>query len=56
MDEIKRKKKEEPVVLAGGKTFPEKPGLMDYVKEGFEPTNTRAQLDVVRKRRAQSGS
>jgi hypothetical protein len=51
-----KKKREEPVVYAGGKTFPAKPGLMDYVTEAFEPTNTRAQLDTIRKRRANVGS
>ena len=50
MDE-KNKKKEKPVVYAGGKTFPEKPGLMDHIAEAFEPTATRADLDAVRKRR-----
>lgn len=33
------------------KRFPKKPGLWDKFKEGFQPTNTRAMLDALRKRR-----
>jgi hypothetical protein len=31
--------------------FPEKPGVLDTLKEGFLPTEVRVQLDVERKRR-----
>lgn len=31
--------------------FTDKPGFMDYVKEAFEPANTKAQLEALRKRR-----
>lgn len=51
MDEQKKKKKD-PTVYVAGQNFPEKPGLMDYVTEAFEPKSTRADLDAVRKRRA----
>lgn len=37
------------------KTFPEKPGFLDYVKEGFQPTDTRADIDAMRRRRAKLG-
>lgn len=33
------------------KEFPEKPGMMDYVKESFESDNTKAQLEALRKKR-----
>ena len=33
------------------KKYPLKPTMWDEVKEGFEPTATRAMLDQVRKRR-----
>lgn len=47
------KKKKYIVPSAGGsKEFPENPGMMDYAKEGLEDNDTRAQLEVVRKRRA----
>lgn len=54
------KKKKDPTVLVrtekGYSEFPEKPGVFDYVKEAFEPTNTRAQLDAIRARKAKYGS
>lgn len=52
-DEEKKKRKH---VTAGGKVFPAEPGILDHVKEGFEDTNTRAQLDAIRKRRAKQGA
>lgn len=51
MSEVEKKKKKEPTIIADGKEFPVKPGFMDYAKEAFEPTATRAQIDVIRKRR-----
>lgn len=33
------------------KRYPTKPSMWDQVKEGFEPTATRAMLESVRKRR-----
>lgn len=51
-----KKKKKEPTVMVNGQEFPEKPGLMDRLKEGFEDHSTRADLDAVRKRRARYGS
>ena len=39
------------------KQFPEKPGLMDYVTEAFEPMGNRAELEALRKRqRASEGT
>lgn len=35
--------------------YPEKPGVMDYVKEAFKPTSTRASIDAVRRRREKYG-
>jgi hypothetical protein len=32
------------------KTFPKKPGVIDYVKEGFENQTTRANIDAIRRR------
>jgi hypothetical protein len=52
MTEEEKKKKEDPKVRIGDKSFPEKPGLTDYVSEAFQPTNVRANLDAVRKARA----
>jgi hypothetical protein len=36
------------------KEFPESPGALDYLKEGFQDTNTRVQLEALRKRRQSS--
>lgn len=33
------------------KEFPEKPGMMDYFKEGFESNDTKAQLEALRRKR-----
>ncbi len=52
---MEEKKKRPPQVLVQGQLYPEKPGMLDYVKEAFEPNTTRAQLDAVRKRREKSG-
>ncbi len=41
---------------AGVKAFPKEPNMWDRVKESFEPTNTRANLDAVRARRQKYGS
>lgn len=49
------KKKRPEQIYAGDKSFPAKPSTWDYVKEAFEPTATRAEIDAVRKRRAKSG-
>lgn len=45
------KKKKYVVQEQERKEFPEKPGFMDYLKEGFQDTNTRVQLEALRKRR-----
>ncbi len=37
------------------KAFTQKPGVMDYIKEAFEPDNTRAQLEAIRNARAKAG-
>lgn len=50
MDEQKKKKKD-PTYYVEGKEYPVKPGVGDYISEAFEPTNTRAQLEVLRRRR-----
>jgi len=42
-----RKKK----YVIDSKEFPDQPTTMDYVKEGFEDQNTKAQLEALRKRR-----
>lgn len=52
-EEEKKKLKQ---VTAGGKLFPAEPTIFDQLKEGFEDSNTRAQLDAVRKRRMRMGS
>lgn len=36
---------------SGKKEFPEQPGIMDQIKEGFEDSNTRAQLEAIRRRK-----
>lgn len=36
------------------KGFTKTPGVLDYVKEAFEPTNERAQLNAIRNRREKS--
>lgn len=53
MDSYFDDKKRKYVVRADGskQEFPEKPGMMDYVKEAFQPSDTRAQLEALRKRR-----
>lgn len=56
MDDAEKKKKKPPTVYVDGQEYPETPGVMDYVKEGFAPQNTRAQLDVIRRRRQKYGS
>ncbi len=33
------------------KAFTQKPGVMDYFKEGFLPDNEKAQLNAIRNRR-----
>ena len=35
----------------GRKEFEDKPGFMDYLKEGFQSNDTKAQLEALRKRR-----
>ena len=40
----------------GIKEYPETPSTWESVKEVFEPTNTRAQLDAIRTKRAKYGS
>lgn len=55
MDDVNKKPEKKEYVPANGKLFPAKPGFMDYVKEAFEPDNTRAQLDAMRRRREQMG-
>lgn len=56
MDSYYDEKKKKYVVRADGsrQEFPEKPGMMDYVKEAFQPSDTRAQLEALRKRRQSS--
>lgn len=46
--------KKEPTIRTYGtetKTFPLKPKTWDYVKEAFQPTEVRAQIDAIRKRK-----
>lgn len=52
MDEQKKEKPK--TVYVGGKNYPEKPSLMDSLAEGFATTDTRAQLEAIRKRRQKS--
>lgn len=33
------------------KEYPEKPGFMDYLKEGFEPAGNKAELEAIRRKR-----
>jgi hypothetical protein len=42
-------------ISVGGKEYPSQPSTLDYVKEAFEPTNVRANLEAIRKRRASQG-
>lgn len=42
-------------IVVGGKEYPSEPSTMDYVKEAFQPTDVRANLDAIRKRRASAG-
>lgn len=51
MDDDKKKKP----ILVGGKTYEPNPSVMDRLKEGFESTDTRAQLEAVRRRRQKMG-
>ena len=37
--------------VVDSKEFPETPTTIDYVKEGFQDSNTKAQLEALRKRR-----
>ncbi len=49
------KKKPDTIAVFDGKDnkeFPEKPGVLDYVKEGFESSGVRADLNAIRRRRA----
>lgn len=56
MDSYFDRKSKKYVVRADGskQEFPEKPGMMDYMKEAFQPSDTRAQLEALRKRRQSS--
>lgn len=48
------KKKEKPISI-GGKIYSPNPSMWERVKESVEPTQDRAQLEAIRKRR-QMGS
>jgi hypothetical protein len=52
MAETKKDPKEPKYVEASGKLYPSRPGVMDHLKEGFEQTATRADLDAMRRRHA----
>lgn len=41
-------------IVVNGQEYEPNPGMLDRVKEGFETTDTRAQLEAIRKRRQQS--
>lgn len=43
-----RKKKK---YVVSGKEFEERPSTIDFVKEAFEDSNTKAQLEALRKRK-----
>ena len=49
------KEKKKPIIV-GGKIFNPEPSVWDRVKEGFESTQDRAQLEAIRKRRQKMGS
>ncbi len=36
---------------SGSQKFPLRPKTWDYVKEAFQPTDVRAQIDAIRKRK-----
>ena len=38
------------------KEFPDQPSTIDYVKEGFQDSNTKAQLEALRRRRDRSAN
>ena len=46
-----KKKKYNVYGDSGKQEFPEKPGIMDQIKEGFQDSNTRAQLEAIRRRK-----
>jgi len=52
-DDQKPQKNEQVVAYgtSGSQTFPLKPKTWDYVKEAFQPTDVRAQIDAIRQRR-----
>lgn len=60
MAEVKKRKLTDEVVAQDPhdnttiQAFPAKPSTWDYIKESFQPTAVRADLDAVRKRREQS--
>lgn len=49
MDDDKKKKTS---IYVGGKEYSPEPSMLDRLKEGFETTDTRAQLEAIRRRRA----
>lgn len=53
MDQTKKKKGD---ILVGDKAYPTKPSFFDRVKESFEPTATRADVEAIRSRRAKLGT
>ncbi len=53
-DDQKPEKQPEKIIAYTGtsaQNFPLKPKTWDYVKEAFQPTDVRAQLDAIRKRK-----
>lgn len=54
MDDNQKPKKDDDEIRTYGaspQTFPLKPKTWDYVKEAFQPTDVRAQIDAIRKRK-----
>ncbi len=52
-DDQKPEKQPKEIVAYDGtspQTFPLKPKTWDYVKEAFQPSGVRAQIDAIRKR------
>lgn len=60
-DQDDEKKKEKMINFIDDSTkqvkqIPANPGFLDYVKEGFETNDTRAQINAIRRRREKYGA
>jgi hypothetical protein len=51
MDDDRKKK-----IYVGGKEYEPEPSAIDRLKEGFDTTDNRAQVEAIRKRRMKLGS